>query len=60
MFVLILSKAQQVSLDTVERTGAEVEVLTPVPEVPGSILSGPFVLALSKSHSTAPVVMVKN
>ena len=35
-----------------ERTGARIEWLTPVPEVPGSILStwAPFVVAFNKLH----------
>ena len=38
-----------ISVMQVKRTGAGVEWLTPVPEVPGSILSrAPFVVALSK------------
>ena len=49
----LLKPNQYVKHDTVERTGAWVEWLTPVPEVPGSILSRPFVVALSMSHSTA-------
>ena len=46
-----------------ERTGAGVEWLTPVPEVPGSILSwGTFQCGLDGASriSTAPEVMVRN